>query len=206
MMPQSNNATIIIDVQHDFCPGGALAVQDGDQVVAPCNQLIAASSLCVLTQDWHPAGHSSFASTHEAEPFTTTQMAYGPQTLWPEHCVQGTKGAAFHADLNTDPAQLILRKGMNTAIDSYSAFFENDQTSSTGLAGWLRAHAVTHLTMAGLATDFCVAWSALDARKEGFDVSLILPACRASDLYGSLDQALHAMQQAGIHIQESLTL
>ncbi|MGC6440828.1 MAG: bifunctional nicotinamidase/pyrazinamidase [Candidatus Puniceispirillaceae bacterium] len=205
-MPQAVNATLIIDVQNDFCLGGALAVQQGDQVVDPCNQLIAQSDLCVLTQDWHPAGHSSFASSHDADPFTTTQMAYGPQTLWPDHCVQGSAGAAFHPALNTDPAQLILRKGMNAAIDSYSAFFENDQTTATGLAGWLRAHGVTHLIMAGLATDFCVAWSALDARKEGFEVSLILPACRAIDLDGSLDAALSSLQQAGVHIHESLAL
>ena len=205
-MPQAVNATLIIDVQNDFCPGGALAVQQGDQVVDPCNQLIAQSDLCVLTQDWHPASHSSFASSHDADPFTSTQMAYGPQTLWPDHCVQGSAGAAFHPALNTNPAQLILRKGMNASIDSYSAFFENDQTTATGLAGWLRAHAVTHLTMAGLATDFCVAWSALDARKEGFEVSLILPACRAIDLDGSLDAALSSLQQAGVHIHESLAL
>ncbi|MGC6411609.1 MAG: bifunctional nicotinamidase/pyrazinamidase [Candidatus Puniceispirillaceae bacterium] len=205
-MPQAVNATLIIDVQNDFCPGGALAVQQGDQVVDPCNQLIAQSDLCVLTQDWHPAGHSSFASSHDADPFTTTQMAYGPQTLWPDHCVQGSAGAAFHPALNTDPAQLILRKGMNAAIDSYSAFFENDQTTATGLAGWLRAHGVTHLIMAGLATDFCVAWSVLDARKEGFEVSLILPACRAIDLDGSLDAALSSLQQAGVLIHESLAL
>jgi len=164
-------ALIVIDVQNDFCPGGNLAVTDGDAVVAPINAMMADFDAVVLTQDWHPADHLSFASNHNAEPMTTTQMPYGTQVLWPDHCIQGTDGAAFHKDLNTTGADMIIRKGYNPKIDSYSAFFENDQTTKTGLAGYLRDRGITDLTFAGLALDFCVAWSALDAIKEEFTVS-----------------------------------
>jgi nicotinamidase/pyrazinamidase len=191
----------VIDVQVDFCPGGALAVAEGDAVVPVVNALMDNFATVVLTQDWHPADHASFASSHPgAAPFQTVAMPYGAQTLWPDHCVQGTPGAAFHPGLRTDPAALILRKGMNRGIDSYSAFFENDRTTPTGLAGWLRDRGVTTLTFAGLATDYCVAWSALDAARLGFQVSVALGACRAIDLNGSLDQARAAMAAAGVRL------
>ncbi len=191
-------ALIVIDVQNDFCPGGKLAVADGDAVVAPINAMMEDFDAVVLTQDWHPADHLSFASNHSAEPFTTTEMPYGPQVLWPEHCVIGSAGAEFHPGLDTARADMIIRKGYNREIDSYSAFFENDQTTKTGLAGYLRDRGITDLTFTGLATDFCVGWSALDAVKEGFDATVILSACRAIDLDGSLDAALTAMRDAGV--------
>ncbi|MGR3585314.1 MAG: bifunctional nicotinamidase/pyrazinamidase, partial [Pseudooceanicola nanhaiensis] len=154
-------ALIVIDIQNDFCPGGALAVAGGDEIVPGVNALMAEYPAVILTQDWHPAGHSSFASAHPgAAPFSTTEMPYGTQVLWPDHCVQGSPGAAFHAALDTDRADLIIRKGFNPAIDSYSAFFENDQTTPTGLEGYLRTRGITELTMVGLATDFCVNFSA----------------------------------------------
>ena len=191
-------ALIVIDVQNDFCPGGNLAVTDGDAVVAPINAMMADFDAVVLTQDWHPADHLSFASNHNAEPMTTTQMPYGTQVLWPDHCIQGTDGAAFHKDLNTTGADMIIRKGYNPKIDSYSAFFENDQTTKTGLAGYLRDRGITDLTFAGLALDFCVAWSALDAIKEEFTASVQVSACRAIDFDGSLDNALTNMKNAGV--------
>jgi nicotinamidase/pyrazinamidase len=200
-MRPATDALIVIDVQVDFCPGGALAVAEGDAVVPFVNALMDNFATVVLTQDWHPADHASFASSHPgAAPFQTVAMPYGAQTLWPDHCVQGTPGAAFHPGLRTDPAALILRKGMNRGIDSYSAFFENDRTTPTGLAGWLRDRGVTTLTFAGLATDYCVAWSALDAARLGFQVSVALGACRAIDLNGSLDQARAAMAAAGVRL------
>jgi nicotinamidase/pyrazinamidase len=200
-MRPATDALIVIDVQVDFCPGGALAVAEGDAVVPVVNALMDNFATVVLTQDWHPADHASFASSHPgAAPFQTVAMPYGAQTLWPDHCVQGTPGAAFHPGLRTDPAALILRKGMNRGIDSYSAFFENDRTTPTGLAGWLRDRGVTTLTFAGLATDYCVAWSALDAARLGFQVSVALGACRAIDLNGSLDQARAAMAAAGVRL------
>lgn len=191
-------ALIVIDVQNDFCPGGNLAVTDGDAVVTPINAMMADFDAVVLTQDWHPADHLSFASNHNAEPMTTTQMPYGTQVLWPDHCIQGTDGAAFHKDLNTTRADMIIRKGYNPKIDSYSAFFENDQTTKTGLAGYLRDRGITDLTFAGLALDFCVAWSALDAIKEEFTASVQVSACRAIDFDGSLDNALTNMKNAGV--------
>lgn len=195
----ATSAFIVIDVQNDFCPKGALAVADGDKVVAPINAMMTDFDHVILTQDWHPQGHSSFASQHDGlDPFSTTTMDYGEQTLWPDHCIQGTQGAEFHPSLNLDRAELIIRKGYRTAIDSYSAFFENDKTTPTGLGGALKERGITHLAMAGLATDFCVAFSALDAAKLGFDVTVHLSACRAIDLGGSLDAAISQMTDSGI--------
>ena len=195
----SNSALIIIDVQNDFCPGGALAVADGDAVVGPINAMIAKADTIILTQDWHPADHASFAENHDgAAAFSTTEMPYGTQVLWPAHCIQGRAGAAFHPGLHADRADLIVRKGFRRDIDSYSAFFENDKTTKTGLAGYLRDRGIDELTFAGLATDFCVAWSALDAVAEGFAAHVALDACRAIDLDGSLDVARTKMQSAGI--------
>ena len=195
----ATSAFIVIDVQNDFCPEGALAVTDGDAVVAPINAMMADYDHVILTQDWHPHDHSSFASQHDGlEAFSTTTMDYGEQTLWPDHCIQGSTGAEFHPSLNLDRAELIIRKGYRTAIDSYSAFFENDKTTPTGLGGALKERGITHLAMAGLATDFCVAFSALDAAKLGFDVTVHLSACRAIDLGGSLDAAISQMTDSGI--------
>ena len=198
-MQPSTTALLVIDVQNDFCPGGALAVADGDAVVPLINALLGDFAVRVFTQDWHPAEHSSFADTHPgAAPFTMTQMPYGPQVLWPRHCVQGSAGAAFHPDLKGDRADLILRKGFRPQIDSYSAFFENDHSTATGLEGYLRTRGVTDLVLAGLATDFCVAYSAIDAARLGFGVSVMQQACRAIDLDGSLQKALSDMQAAGV--------
>jgi nicotinamidase/pyrazinamidase len=192
-------ALIVIDVQNDFCPGGALAVQDGDAVVAAINAVLPLFGVRVLTQDWHPPGHLSFASSHEgATPFSMTEMPYGPQVLWPEHCVQGSEGAAFHAGLEVDRADLIVRKGFRREIDSYSALFENDRKTATGLEGYLRDRGVSQVFMAGLATDFCVAYSALDAVGAGFSVTVLADACRAIDLEGSLEAAMTEMREAGV--------
>ena len=202
-MPADRHALIVIDLQADFCPGGALAVSGGDAIVGRVNALMAQAGTVVLTQDWHPAGHASFASSHPGRaPFETVAMPYGPQVLWPDHCVQGTGGAAFHPALDTTRAAAIIRKGMSPGIDSYSAFFENDRTTPTGLAGWLRERGIARLSFAGLATDYCVAWSALDAVREGFAAEVILPACRAIDLGGSLAAALGALVAAGVAIRE----
>ena len=191
-------ALLVIDVQNDFCPGGALAVPEGDAIVPGINALMDEFAAVILTQDWHPAGHSSFASSHGAEPMTMTEMPYGPQVLWPDHCIQGAPGSKFHADLNTTRADLIIRKGMNPAIDSYSAFFENDHETPTGLEGYLRTRGLTDLTLVGLATDFCVAYSALDAAKLGFNVTVREDLCRAIDLDGSLAAARDGMKEAGV--------
>ena len=194
-------ALIVIDVQNDFCPGGALAVAEGDRIVPGINALMADYDAVILTQDWHPAGHSSFACSHPGKaPMEMTDMPYGPQVLWPDHCVQGSHGAAFHADLATDPADLVIRKGYNPAIDSYSAFFENDHTTPTGLEGYLRSRGITTLTMVGLATDFCVNFSAVDAAKLGFDVTVDTALCRGIDLDGSLAASLEGMKQAGVKV------
>lgn len=202
-MPADRHALIVIDLQADFCPGGALAVSGGDAIVGRVNALMAGAETVVLTQDWHPAGHASFASSHPGRaPFETVAMPYGPQVLWPDHCVQGTPGAAFHPALDTTRAAAIIRKGMSLGIDSYSAFFENDRTTPTGLAGWLRERGIGRLAFAGLATDYCVAWSALDAARLGFSAEVILPACRAIDLGGSLAAALGALKAAGVAIRE----
>lgn len=200
-MQPDTHALIAIDIQNDFCPGGALAVAGGDEVVPLVNALMAKFAVRVLTQDWHPANHSSFAANHEgAAPFSVTEMPYGPQVLWPVHCVQGTPGAAFHPGLATDPADLVIRKGFRAAIDSYSAFFENDHRTPTGLEGYLRSRGVTDLTLAGLATDFCVAYSAIDAARLGFGVTVIESACRAIDLNGSLAAAREEMRAAGVRL------
>ena len=190
---------VVIDVQNDFCPGGALAVADGDAVVPLVNQLIPQFAHTVLTQDWHPPGHQSFASAHPGQaPFATIDMPYGAQTLWPDHCVQGTPGAEFHRGLQTCPAELVVRKGFRPAIDSYSAFFENDRQTPTGLAGYLRERGLTRLFVVGLATDFCVAYSALDARRLGFEVTVIEAGCRGIDVGGSLAAAWQQMEAAGV--------
>ncbi len=190
---------LIIDVQNDFCPGGALAVADGDAVVPVINRLSGMFDHVVLTQDWHPAGHSSFASSHPGKaPFESVTMPYGPQTLWPDHCIQGTPGAAFHAELATDKAQLIIRKGFRAAIDSYSAFLENDKTTPTGLAGYLRERGLKRVFLVGLATDFCVHYSAVDARRLGFAAIVIDNACRGIDLGGSMAAAKAQGAEAGV--------
>lgn len=200
-MHPASQALLVIDVQNDFCPGGALAVARGDEIVPRINALLAEYAVKVLTQDWHPLGHASFATNHPgAAPFSTIPMPYGTQVLWPSHCVQGTDGAAFHHGLNTDAADLVLRKGFRAAIDSYSAFFDNDRATPTGLEGYLRARGVTDLVLVGLATDFCVAWSALDAARLGFNVTVLEGACRAIDLNGSLVAARDQMAAVGVRL------
>ncbi|MDK3071541.1 bifunctional nicotinamidase/pyrazinamidase [Sedimentitalea sp. JM2-8] len=194
------HALIVIDVQNDFCPGGALAVPGGDAVVPVINGMMDRFDAVILTQDWHPAGHSSFASSHAgASPYDMIDMPYGPQVLWPDHCVQGTDGAAFHRGLRAD-GDLILRKGFRPDIDSYSAFFENDRTTATGLDGYLRTRGISDLTLVGLATDFCVRYSAVDAAKLGFAVTVDLAACRAIDLDGSLTDAVAEMTSSGVRL------
>ena len=193
-------ALIVVDVQNDFCPGGALAVAGGDEIVAPINNRMADFDAVILTQDWHPAGHSSFASSHEVAEFSTTEMPYGSQVLWPDHCVQGSIGAAFHKDLDIDRADLILRKGYRPGIDSYSAFFENDRRTATGFEGYLKTRGVFDVTFVGLATDYCVAYSALDAARLGFAVSVDTALCRAIDMGGSLDQARSDMMAAKVSL------
>lgn len=197
-------ALIVIDMQNDFCPGGTLAVPGGDKIVPGINSLMADFDTVILTQDWHPEGHSSFASQHPGKaPLEVIAMPYGPQVLWPDHCIQCTDGAAFHADLNTDRADLILRKGFRRNVDSYSAFFENDHDTATGLGGYLRNRGISALTFVGLATDFCVAWSAIDAVSEGFETTVRLDLCRAIDSGGSLERELAAMDKAGITLCKS---
>jgi nicotinamidase/pyrazinamidase len=195
----SAKALIVIDVQTDFCPGGALAVAGGDEIVPLVNRLIGQFDHVVLTQDWHPDRHSSFASSHPGKaPFETVAMPYGAQTLWPDHCVQGTAGADFHPGLEWTRAEMVIRKGFRPDIDSYSAFFENDRATPTGLAGYLRERGIADLTLVGLATDFCVAYSALDARQAGFSATVLLDACRAIDLGGSLALMTEKMAKAGV--------
>ncbi|MBL9049430.1 MAG: bifunctional nicotinamidase/pyrazinamidase [Tabrizicola sp.] len=202
-MKPATEALIVIDMQNDFCPGGALAVAGGDEIISRINGLMRDFVTVVLTQDWHPADHASFAANHPgAAPFSLTTMPYGPQVLWPTHCVQGTAGAEFHAALRTDPAQLVVRKGFRPEIDSYSAFFENDQASPTGLEGYLRNRGVTAVTLVGLATDYCVAYSALDAARLGFKATVLQGACRAIDLNGSLAEARDKMRAAGVALEE----
>jgi nicotinamidase/pyrazinamidase len=205
VMPlRETDCLVLIDLQYDFMPGGALAVAEGDLLVPIANRLAERFAHVVVTQDWHPAGHSSFASQHPGhDPFTSVEMPYGAQTLWPDHCVQGTPGAELHKDLVLDRAELILRKGYRRDIDSYSAFLENDQTTSTGLAGYLKERGFQRLFFAGLATDFCVAWSVLDARVAGFEAVLLTDACRAIDLAGSLDAAMAGMVEVGAVISDS---
>lgn len=190
---------IVVDVQNDFMPGGALAVPRGDEVVPVINRLAARFDNVILTQDWHPRGHASFASSHPGrKPFETIALAYGTQVLWPDHCVQGTDGAALHVKLDVSKAQLIIRKGHHRDIDSYSAFFEADRKTPTGLAGFLKERGLKVLFVCGLATDFCVAWTALDGRAAGFDAIVIEDACRAIDLDGSLARAWKDMDAAGV--------
>ena len=199
MTPKDDDLLLVIDVQNDFCSGGALAVPDGEAVVPVINELAGRFGHVVLTQDWHPGGHLSFASSHAGrQPFETTELDYGTQVLWPDHCVQGTAGAAFHADLALPQAELVLRKGFRPAIDSYSAFFENDQTTPTGLGGYLRERGLDRVFLCGLATDFCVQFSGLDARHLGFETVLVEDACRAIDLEGSLAAARTKMAEAGV--------
>ena len=199
MQMRDDDVLLIIDVQNDFCGGGALAVGDGDAVVPVVNRLAERFDHVVLTQDWHPPGHSSFATSHPGSaPFESMTMPYGQQTLWPEHCVQGTSGAAFHPQLVTDRAELVIRKGFRSAIDSYSAFYENDRKTPTGLAGYLRERGLQRIFLAGLATDYCVHYSAVDARRLGFDTVLVEAGCRAIGLAGSLDAAWTAMAAAGV--------
>ena len=201
MTKHANEAIIVIDVQNDFCPGGALAVDRGDEVVPEINRIVRNYPVRVFTQDWHTTGHGSFASSHPGHaPFDLIDMPYGPQVLWPDHCVQGTDGADFHEDLHTEMAQMVLRKGFRSEIDSYSAFFENDRATATGLEGYLRGRGVEKVTLVGLATDYCVAWSALDAVRLGFGVKVRLDACRAIDLDGSLAKALDEMAAAGVQL------
>ena len=198
-MQAAEEALIIIDVQNDFCPGGALSVTGGDEIVGDINELMREFPTIVLTQDWHPAGHSSFASAHDGlAPFSLTDMPYGPQVLWPDHCLKGSRGAEFHQGLHTDSAQMIVRKGFNPAVDSYSAFFENDHITPTGLEGYLHTRGIKKLTMAGLALDFCVNFSAVDGAKLGFDVTVEIRLCRAIDMDGSLSDALVGMADAGV--------
>ena len=202
--PSKSDVLIAVDPQNDFCPQGALAVPNGDVVIPLISALAQRFEHVVLTQDWHPADHHSFASSHPGRvPFETIEVAYGVQTLWPDHCVQGSHGADFHRDLNLPQAGLILRKGTNPAIDSYSAFYENDQTTTTGLTAYLRAHGIERVFLAGLATDFCVFYTAMDGRREGFQVAVVEDACRAIDLEGSLAAAMAEMRGAGVSFVQS---
>jgi nicotinamidase/pyrazinamidase len=197
-------ALLTIDVQNDFCPGGALAVSGGDEILPLVNGWQQDYTVRVFTQDWHPADHSSFADNHSGkQPYEMIDMPYGPQVLWPRHCVQGSSGAEFHEGLQLDPADLIIRKGFRPEIDSYSAFFENDKTTATGLAGYLRERGVTDVALCGLATDFCVYYSAIDAIKQGFGATLLLDGCRGIDLNGSMDAALSDMVSQGVVISSN---
>ena len=195
----AGQALIVIDMQYDFCPGGALAVPGGDAIIPAINRLIAGHAHVVMTQDWHPAGHSSFASSHAGKaPFDMIEMPYGPQTLWPDHCVQGSRGAAFHDALEWTKAELVIRKGFRREIDSYSAFFENDHATPTGLGGYLRERGIDRVTLCGLATDFCVAFSAIDAARHGLSATVILDACRGIDLGGSMAAMMEKMKAEGV--------
>jgi nicotinamidase/pyrazinamidase len=200
-------ALIVVDVQNSFTPGGSLAVPDGDAIIPVLNRIARAFRNVVLTQDWHPAGHISFASSHPGkQPFETIDLHYGRQVLWPDHCVQGTEGAAIHADVDVPHAQVIIRKGFNPHVDSYSAFMEADRTSNTGLDGYLASRGIRTVYIAGLATDFCVAWTALDARKFGLEAIVIEDACRAIDTQGSLAAAWRDMEAAGVKRVQSSAL
>jgi len=195
----AQDALIVVDVQNDFCPGGRLAVQKGDEVVPVINALAQRFANVVLTQDWHPPGHQSFATSHPGrKPFDSIKLPYGEQVLWPDHCVQGSDGAALHKDLSVPQAQLLIRKGYNKDVDSYSAFLEADRKTRTGLEGYLEERGIKRVFVCGLATDFCVAWTALDARKFGFAAAVIEDACRAIDNQGSLAAAWEKMKKAGV--------
>jgi nicotinamidase/pyrazinamidase len=201
----AHTALIVVDVQNGFVTGGNLAVAGGEAVVPVINRLARAFENVVLTQDWHPPGHASFASSHEGkQPFDTTELFYGTQVMWPEHCVQGTHDAELHADLDIKHAQLVVRKGFHAGIDSYSAFQEADRKTPTGLSGYLKERGIQRVFVVGLATDFCVAWTAIDARSAGFETCVVEDATRAIDLNGSLDKAWAEMTQAGVQrIQSS---
>ena len=199
MTADDRDVLLIIDVQNDFCPGGALAVPQGDAIVPGVNRLARSFAHVILTQDWHPLGHASFASSHPGKrPFDEIEVSYGTQILWPDHCVQGTQGAGFHPKLDIPHAELVLRKGFRSTVDSYSAFRENDRRTLTGLAGYLRERGLDRVIMCGLATDFCVAFSAIDGRQAGFDVSVVTSACRGIDVEGSLARAMRSMNEAGV--------
>lgn len=207
MPPGERDLLLVVDVQNDFLPGGALAVPDGHAVIAPINRLAALFPHVVLTQDWHPPGHVSFASSHAGKsPFETVDLAYGPQVLWPDHCVEGLPGARFSSELHVDWAELVMRKGYHAHTDSYSAFLEADRNTRTGLDGYLRERGFEHLYLTGLATDYCVLWSALDARKAGFTVTVIEDAVRGIDIDGSVERAWAAMAAAGVDRIESAAL
>ncbi len=202
MTKDDREVLLIIDVQNDFCPGGALAVPEGDTIVPAINRLAHSFAHVILTQDWHPPGHASFATSHPGKrPFDTIEVSYGTQILWPEHRVQGRQGAAFHPKLDVPHAELVLRKGFRKSIDLYSAFCENDRRTATGLTGYLRERGVVRLTLCGLATDFCVAFSAIDGRAAGFDVAVVTSACRGIDNDGSPDRALRSMVEAGVSLR-----
>ena len=206
-MQRATDCLIVVDVQNDFCPGGALEVQRGDEIVPLVNRLAREFENVVVTQDWHPAGHASFASSHSGKkPFETTRLRYGKQVLWPDHCIQGTRGAALHDGLDLPRAQLVIRKGWHAKVDSYSAFLEADRKTKTGLDGYLRSRGVKRVYCVGLATDFCVAWTALDARRFRFQAVVIEDACRAIDNAGSLAAALKAMAAAGVKRAPSASL
>jgi nicotinamidase/pyrazinamidase len=199
LSPSTKDALIVVDVQNDFCPGGRLAVQKGDEIVPLVNGLSKRFENVVLTQDWHPPGHQSFATSHPGtKPFDTIRLAYGEQVLWPDHCVQGSDGAALHRELAVHHAQLVVRKGWRRDVDSYSAFLEADRKSRTGLEGYLDERGIKRVFVCGLATDFCVAWTALDARKLKFECTVVEDACRAIDMQGSLAAAWEKMDKAGV--------
>ncbi len=200
--PQSDDCLLIIDVQNDFCAGGSLAVPEAEAILPVISTLIPTFNSVVLTQDWHPAKHSSFASVHSGkQPFDTITLPYGEQTLWPDHCIQGSSGADFHAELPLDAVQMIIRKGFRESIDSYSAFFENDHTTVTGLSGYLRERSIRRVVCVGLALDYCVRFSAIDARRQGFDAVVLESGCRGIDVNSSNENARQAMRDAGVVIQ-----
>lgn len=202
-----NTCLIVIDVQNDFCSQGSLAIPDGEKIVPLCNKLMSQYNLVVCSQDWHCEGHLSFASSNQnAANFSEKQMTYGKQILWPDHCVQGTNGAKFHPDLNIDKTDLIIRKGMNKNIDSYSAFYENNKTTKTGLDGFLKDKGIVNTILCGLAFDFCVCWTALDAVKCGYNVQVVSDACKSTDTYGSYDNAVLKMKAAGVKIVNANSL
>jgi nicotinamidase/pyrazinamidase len=194
-----NDVLLVVDIQNDFCPGGGLSVPRGDEVVTPINHLANRFEHVILTQDWHPRGHLSFASSHPGrQAYETIYVAYGPQVLWPDHCIQGTAGANFRSDLQIPHAELVLRKGYHREIDSYSAFYENDRKTHTGLAGYIRERGLERVVVAGLAFDFCVRFSSEDARHEGFEVVVVEDACRGIDVNGSMDETRRALGSLGI--------
>jgi nicotinamidase/pyrazinamidase len=207
MQITSQDVLLVIDLQNDFCPGGALPVANGDAVIDPIHRVATKFEHIVLTQDWHTARHSSFASAHAGKkPFEQIEMSYGTQTLWPDHCIQGSTGAEFHPGLRLDHAELILHKGFRPQIDSYSAFFENDRSTPTGLAGYLRERGLTRVFLAGLAYDFCVGYSALDGQRLGFEATVLRDACRSIDLNGSVEKIETEFARAGVTLSEGAEL